>query len=149
MQSHRLLSSALKVKLLASLGGLAVAALAAAPLLVTGCGGCPWIRSSEITLEPATPCLEIEASDGDSSTPSGDGGCVNPILFGKNSCAEPVTFLAASTGTEDDIVVEPGAKFELAVSLDKSTEADDTYTFEVDALVGDAPLKLTFRTFTP
>jgi hypothetical protein len=150
-----------KLRLLAALGGLTVLArvaalgpfaaapIVAAPLLATGCGGCPWTSSSDATLAPATECLEIEVSDGDRHLETGEGGCVDPILFGTNTCAEPVTFVAASFGAEADIVVAPGEEFEFAINLDEGELSDDVYSFELEALRGDTAITVSFRTFAP
>ncbi|MDC0674339.1 hypothetical protein [Nannocystis radixulma] len=150
-----------KLRLLAALGGLTVLArvaalgpfaaapIVAAPLLATGCGGCPWTSSSDATLAPATECLEIEVSDGDRHLETGEGGCVDPILFGTNTCAEPVTFVAASFGVEADIVVAPGEEFEFVISLNEGEHEGEAYSFELDALRGDTSFTVSFRTFEP
>lgn len=136
--SSRLLASSLVV-----VTSIAYFAGAAAQ---TGCGGCPWTQSSDPVVTPATACLEVSASDGDRHLPNGDGGCVNPILYGTNKCADPVTFPGAQLTTGADVVVASGADFEVAVDLVNGTLSGGVYSFSVPITIGATSATIQFTT---
>jgi len=119
-----------------------------APVLA-GCGGCPWTSSSDVDVSPEATCLDLEVSDGDRHLPNGEGGCVNPILFGTNNCAEPLTLPATDTTGDDAVVVQPGASFEIAVPLDRATTSGDDYDFVISATLGSDAISIAFTTFAP
>lgn len=113
------------------------------------CGGCPWVDSSAAVITPATPCLELEISKGDRHLPDGEGGCVSPIVFGTNTCSEALTFAAEDITAEQDIIVQPGQPFEVAIPLDSSMPDGKNYAFVVPAKLGAADLSIAFKTYAP
>lgn len=135
--SRLLASSLLVLASLAVFGGTAT---------TTGCGGCPWTSSSDPVVTPATACLEVSASDGDRHLPNGDGGCVNPILYGTNKCAEAVTFPGSQLSTGADVVVAAGATYEVAVDLAAGTLSGGVYSFSVPITIGAGAATITFTT---
>lgn len=119
-----------------------------APAALAGCGGCPWTESSNATITPATPCLQLQVSQGDRHLDNGVGGCVDPVLFGTNTCTEPVTFRGETIVGGVDVVVAPGAPFEVAAPLPEDSGADH-FDFEVAARLGSTDLAIKFRTYAP
>ncbi|MFO0587469.1 MAG: hypothetical protein U0441_08015 [Polyangiaceae bacterium] len=112
----------------------------------TGCGGCPWTSSSDPVVTPKTACLEVNASDGDRHLPNGDGGCVNPILYGTNKCADAVTFPGSQLSGGADVVVAAGATYEVAVDLAAGTLSGGVYSFSVPITVGSSSATIQFTT---
>ena len=117
------------------------AMVAAALLLVWstpamhGCGGCPWLHSSAVFVDPATPCLELSIAD---TTGEGDStGCVDPVLHGWNRCTAPLTLPASFADSGVEQTFAPGARVVFEVSLGASTPYEsDTSRFTMPARLG-------------
>jgi len=92
------------------LTALLIGALASAPLTVTACGGCG-IDELDATVSPKTTCLDVTALRG--------WGCDDTAaLEGKNTCPSAVTISKTGTALAADLVVPPGAEFDIDVLRD-------------------------------
>ena len=126
-----------------ALSPMALAPLAAAPAL-GGCGGCPWISNSEVTVTPAAACLVIEAAG------SGDD-CVDPNLHGTNTCDDTLTISAAQLGPEatEDVVIAAGDTFDFEIAFERGEDRGEQYDWSVAAMLGDQPITISFITYAP
>lgn len=86
-------------------------ALATAPLVTSGCGGCGF-DDVAVSISPSPPsCLEVTAKRG--------WGCFSGgVLDGENRCGDPLTISKAGTELAADLVVAPGAPFHVDVMGD-------------------------------
>jgi hypothetical protein len=107
-----------------------------------GLGGCSFNESSDVTAPAAAACVTIAATDGsgaDDPDAPGDAGCVVPMLYGVNGCAETLRFSAAP------LVVPPGERFALEV-LEAPVESGGRDVYTVPATIGDTAVAFGFST---
>ena len=125
------------------LGSLLTASvLAGLASATTGCGGCPWTKLSALEVTPARPCLDLQLADGADSHAT--GGCVNPVVYGRNNCESAVTVPGAFTSTLADQTFEPGADIQVEVPLETSTQSHGD-NFAVPFLIGSDTVIVSFR----
>lgn len=139
-------SRSLRTSLVTSFIGLAaLSAPACEPM-----GGCPWVETSDVDIDPGASCLQLFIPEGDSSTPLATGGCVNPVLFGRNECNVPLVIEASPEGAWPAQTVLPGDFLDLEVRLDGNVGTQGSrIDFEVHGQLGESPVVIRFSTFEP
>lgn len=120
--------------------------LVASAILSTnaGCGGCPWITTSDAEVSDNATCLDLDVADGSGNPPS--SSCVDPVVFGTNGCAVDLVVPAEFSTTGEEVTVAPGGAIELEVPLFSGDydKDEDRYTFLIAAQLGDDPVAITF-----
>ena len=121
--------------------------LVSAPLF-GGCdrGGCPWTVAGDVRVSPSSPCLDLVIDDSVEAA----GGCVNPVLLGRNDCGEALSFPAEVAEDAQAHVFEPGAAIELELELENrsiASETEDGFDWAVPATLGDAAVTVRFSTW--
>lgn len=111
---------------------------------LTGCGGCPWTRSTEVEIEPEISCLtaKIARPDGEYK-----GGCVNPQLLLTNNCDETLIIAASEDEFWEELILEPGEEDSRQIDLASAEMDGDDYIFSIPAILGEEEITLSFRTW--
>ncbi len=119
------------------LTGILVLTIALSGVSACTTGGCVWTESSDLTVLPATPCLEL-------TTPTAEDSCVNPEIVGVNQCTEAFVVDAAWTEDGTTLTVAPGDSFVLEPSMDMADDSNGAYAFEIPATVGTEAITISF-----
>jgi hypothetical protein len=109
-------------------------------------GGCPWTKTSEVTVVPETSCLELKLAD---ASGGGDStGCVNPVLIVKNICTE-VLHLPGETAKKGKAVdLKPGGRVLYEVDIASSVEREEgKFYFSIPATLGERKIAIEFQTW--
>jgi hypothetical protein len=125
--------------------------LIVASLLATnaGCGGCPWVTTSDAEVSDNAACLDLDVADGSGDEPS--TGCVDPVVFGTNNCNAELIVPAEFSATGQELVIAPGGAvaIEVPLSVGEYDEDEERYTFLLAAELGDEPISITFTADAP
>ncbi|TNF38456.1 MAG: hypothetical protein EP329_00330 [Deltaproteobacteria bacterium] len=128
---------------------LALSLTLVAPLLVggTGCGGCPWIGHSAVVVTPDVACLQLAIANGSGDAPS--TGCVNPVLYGENTCAEALVLPASHALDGQEVTVAAGTSFAFEVDLGACVIENDGYYAGIPAALGADAVLIEFDLYEP
>lgn len=109
-------------------------------------GGCMWVETSEVDVEPASDCLVLSVPPGTEEATR--GGCVNPEIQGRNECNVPLVIPASPEGHWDALTVQPGDDISLLVDYSGNIgQHGSRIDFEVPAMLDAVPITLRFSTF--
>jgi len=114
----------------------------ATSVLLAGCGGCPWITLSNLQVTPAMSCLALQLADSSGTAPS--TGCVDPVVFGHNSCADALVVPAHDNVTGMALTFQPGEDILIEVPNERAVR-DHGDDFTVAAMLGSSSVTITFH----
>ncbi len=105
-----------------------------------GEGGCPWNNFGEVVLTPATPCLDIHATD------HGQGSCTDPGLVVANHC-DQLLVIPSRSAHSPEIHVPPGQTSVVDIPLEHANHVGDVYHFQVELYLNDQRVLASFDTW--